>query len=70
MDYKRHIVIDCPGGDTQVQVYEYDTNVTIWMGTSPEIYTPKQGRAIKGMIEVFITSLLANGCKVVSDKCA
>jgi hypothetical protein len=35
---------------------------------SPEIYTPKEGRTIKGIIDVFVASLLAGGCKMVSDK--
>ena len=70
VEYKRHIIMDVPYGDSQVQVYEYETNVVIWLGTSPEIYTPKEGKAIRGMIDTFIDSLLASGCKIVSDKCA
>jgi hypothetical protein len=59
--------MDCPRVDAQVHVYEYDSNVVIWLGTSPEVYTPKRNKAIKGMVETFIGSLLVGGCRVVSD---
>ncbi len=70
MGYRRHIVINVPSGDTQVHVFDYDNTVAICMGISPEVFTSNDGKAIKGMINAFVTSLLASGYEIISDKSA
>jgi hypothetical protein len=64
--------MDCPGKSAQVQVFEYDGVTAIWIGALSEqlVRNHKGDKAIKGMIDSFIASLIASGCKVVSDKCA
>lgn len=70
MEYKRHIIMDCPGDAPQLQIFEYDTTAVVWLGHSPEIYTPKESATAKGMVDGFVASLLAGGYKMVGDKCA
>ena len=71
-EYKRHIIMDCPGKNAQVQVFEYEGITAIWIGALTEqlVGTRKDDKAIRVMIDSFITGLIASGCKVVSDKCA
>ncbi len=72
MEYKRHIIMDCPGKSAQVQVFEYEGITAIWIGALSEQLAGKRtdDKAIKVLIDSFITALIASGCKVVSDKCA
>ena len=68
--YIRHIVLDIPDKEEQAQIFEYETNMVVWLGTSPEIYTPNMGRTIRDISNNFINALQANGCVIVSDRCA
>jgi len=67
MDCKRHIVLDCPDTEDQVQIYEYETNMVIWLGTSPEIYTPKIGKTTKEMVSNFIIALQNDGWNIINE---
>ena len=67
MDYCRHIVMDLPGMEAQVQVFEYDANMVVWHGASFEIFTQCAGKTIKDIVKQFIKSLQFNGGTVVSD---
>ena len=57
MDYVRHIVLDSHDKKAQVQIYEYEANMVVWLGTSPEIYTPKAGKSIRDISSNFINDL-------------
>jgi len=71
MDCKRHIIMDVPGGDAQIQVFEREGSVVIQLGLSADATPNRECEAIKGMIDAFLASLLAGGCKVVKvDRCA
>ena len=70
MEHNRHIILDSPDKKVQVQIFEYETNMVVWLGHSPETYTPKEGRTAKDIADNFISALLSDGCIIVSDKCA
>ncbi len=68
MECKRHIVIGGLDSVTRVQVFEYDSAVAIWVGSPPDKFTPKIGKAAKGIVKTFVNSMLAMGCEVISDE--
>ena len=70
MDCNRHIILDSPDKKIQIQIYEYDDNMVVWLGTSPEIYSPKEGKATKEVTNNFVSTLQSNGCTIISDRCA
>ena len=70
MEFNRHVVLDSPDRKSQVQIFEYATNMVVWLDTSPEIYTPKADQTVKSISNNFISALQVEGCSIVSDKCA
>jgi len=61
MDYRRYITLNVPDQDTQIQILEYDRSVVIWVDGSPEIFTPKEGKTARDIVDTFLSALGEKG---------
>lgn len=68
MQHNRHLILHGSGNaDAEIQIFDYGDSVTIWAGTSPEVYKAKDGESMKTPIDAFVSSLLNNGYSIASE---